>query len=150
MVRLSRTSVFAGNGHNRNDGFLTDKRQTIRRGSRWSRVVLGDRLSPENIGAAVSRCPWLPPSGELRSRGLQVRALPGALFIYPGGFAPPDPPARSLARCCATLAPFAWLVRCAHSRGAHSCGARSLRSRVSLRSLAGREFVIFVALVLFL
>ena len=35
----------------------TDKRQTIRRGSRWSRMVSGDRLTPENIGAAVSRCP---------------------------------------------------------------------------------------------
>src|SRR5918992_4579868 len=41
-----------------------------------------------------------------------------ALHFVPGGFAPPDPPTRSLAGTPKIPAPFAWLTRCARSLAA--------------------------------
>src|SRR5262249_13938294 len=54
--------------------------------------------TPTESGAAVYRCPGFPPSGELRSQRLQVRALPGALRSSSEGLRPSDSPTRSLAR----------------------------------------------------
>jgi hypothetical protein len=54
----------------------------------------------------------------------EISAPPRPLRLA-GGFAPPDPPTRSLAGTPAIPAPLAWLTRCARSRGA---AANSMRA----------------------
>src|SRR5689334_17076577 len=71
------------------------------------------------------------------------RSLMANSFFIPGGFAPPDPPARALARRCDGALPIAWLAslrslaRRFHPGGLRPAGPPCTRSRAPLRRREG-------------
>src|SRR4051794_12709033 len=78
-----------------------------------SRKINGPRLRPARkycSAAPPDDEPDRPPNTPMHSTTARyAKTTPAAIIYLPGGFAPPDPPARSLAGT-PYPAPFAWLA----------------------------------------